>query len=158
MRRAEEDGMKMRWIALMAAAVMLTMPVMAKSKDKALPSYILTARTVAVVIDPSAGIDPDIVGITAQREAARGREILAAEKPHRAIAGAGDDHDIRFLRIGDTLWLAEPGDLLDPVPAREIHDIEAVIAERGHQQPLAAGVHGHVIDPPGNPGQRDLAF
>jgi hypothetical protein len=51
--------MKMRWIALMAAAVMLAAPVLAKSKDKALPPYILTARTVAVVIDPSAGIDPD---------------------------------------------------------------------------------------------------
>lgn len=59
MRRAEEDGMKMRRIALMAAAVMLVVPVLAKSKDKTLPAYILQARTVAVVIEPLAGIDPN---------------------------------------------------------------------------------------------------
>lgn len=59
MRRAEEDGMKMRRIALMAAAVMLVAPVLAKSKDKTLPAYILQARTVAVVIEPFAGIDPN---------------------------------------------------------------------------------------------------
>jgi hypothetical protein len=43
----------------MASLLMMAISAVAKSKDKALPSYILTARTVAVVIDPSAGIDPD---------------------------------------------------------------------------------------------------
>ena len=104
------------------------------------------------------GIDSDIVGVTAKREVAGGRKILAAEKPHRTIAGAGDDHEIRFLSIGYTLRLVELGDLLDAVAAREIHDIEATVAERRHQQPLAGEVDGHVIDPPGDPGQRDLAF
>jgi hypothetical protein len=51
--------MKMRWITLLALALMLAGPTLAKSKDKALPPYILQARTVAVVIDPSAGIDPE---------------------------------------------------------------------------------------------------
>lgn len=40
-------------------AGLLMVPALAKSKDKAIPPYILAARTVAVVIDPGAGIDPD---------------------------------------------------------------------------------------------------
>ena len=40
----------------------------------------------------------------------------------------------------------------------EIEDIEGAVAEFRHQQPLAGEVDGHVIDPPGNPGERDIAF
>ena len=47
--------MKVRQIALMALALMLAGPTLAKSKDKALPPYILQAHTVAVMIDPSCG-------------------------------------------------------------------------------------------------------
>ena len=110
--------------------------------------------TTAVADNDIAGarINADIVGVTAQREAAGGCQILAAEKPHRTITGAGDDHEIRFLRVSYALRLAEPCDLLDPVPAREIHDFESAVAERCHQQPLAGEVDGHVIDPPSDPG------
>jgi len=57
--------------------------------------------TAAVADDdiPGAPVYADIVGVTAQREAAGEREIFAAEKPDRAIAGAGESHEIRFLRI-----------------------------------------------------------
>jgi hypothetical protein len=43
----------------MAGLWMMAVPALAKSKDKVIPPYILTARTVAVIVDPSAGIDPD---------------------------------------------------------------------------------------------------
>src|SRR6516165_1166454 len=105
-----------------------------------------------------AGIDADIVGVAAQRKAAGGCQILAAEKPHRAVAGAGDRHEIRLLRIAHALRLAEPGAPLDLAPAREVHDFEAAVAERRHQQPLAGEVDGHVIDAPGDPWERDFAF
>lgn len=51
--------MKIRWVTLIVAGLVLAGPVQAKGKgDKSLPPYILAAHTVAVVIDPSAGIDP----------------------------------------------------------------------------------------------------
>jgi hypothetical protein len=51
--------MKMLRVTLFAAGLVLVLPLTAKSKDKVLPPYILTARTVAVIIDPGAGIDPE---------------------------------------------------------------------------------------------------
>jgi hypothetical protein len=59
--------MKMHRVMLFAV---LVWPLMAKSKDKVLPPYILTARTVAVIIDPGAGIsleDPQ-ANRTAQKD------------------------------------------------------------------------------------------
>jgi hypothetical protein len=57
--KIEEGGMKRRLSALMTMGLLIAVPGLAKSKDKTLPPYILQARTVAVVIDPSAGIDPE---------------------------------------------------------------------------------------------------
>jgi hypothetical protein len=52
--------MQIRWAALIAAALALAGPVLAKGKgDKTLPAYILQAHTVAVVVEPTAGIDPE---------------------------------------------------------------------------------------------------
>ena len=51
--------MKRHLSALVTVGLLAATPVLAKSKDKPLPPYILQARTVAVVIDPDAGIDPE---------------------------------------------------------------------------------------------------
>jgi hypothetical protein len=51
--------MKRHLSALVTVVLLAVVPVLAKSKDKTLPPYILQAHTVAVVIDPSAGIDPE---------------------------------------------------------------------------------------------------
>jgi hypothetical protein len=45
---------------LLTVSLLVTIPVLAKEKkEKVLPPYILQARTVAVIVDPGAGIDPE---------------------------------------------------------------------------------------------------
>ena len=50
--------MKRHLSTLLTVGLLAAVPVLAKSKDKTLPPYILQARTVAVVIEPLAGNDP----------------------------------------------------------------------------------------------------
>jgi hypothetical protein len=57
---SKEGGMKKRLSAFVTVGLLLAGPALAKGKgDKVLPPYILQAHTVAVVIDPGAGIDPE---------------------------------------------------------------------------------------------------
>jgi len=51
--------MKRHLSTLVTLGLLATALALAKSKDKTLPPYILQAHTVAVVIDPNAGIDPE---------------------------------------------------------------------------------------------------
>jgi hypothetical protein len=51
--------MRGQYSMLLAASLMMTVPGLAKGKDKGLPQYILQAHTVAVIVAPEAEIDPD---------------------------------------------------------------------------------------------------
>jgi hypothetical protein len=56
--RNGESGMRGRILFLLTAGLMAT-PMLAKGKDKTLPSYILEAHTVAVIIGAATEMDPD---------------------------------------------------------------------------------------------------
>src|SRR5260370_13484947 len=51
--------MRNRLYGLSRMGLLMAVPVLGKSKDKTLPPYILQAHTVAGIIDPAAGIDPE---------------------------------------------------------------------------------------------------
>src|ERR1700757_2367972 len=58
-RSVRGGEMKRHLSTLVTVGLLAAAPVLAKSKDKTLPPYILLAHTVAVIIDPAAGIDPE---------------------------------------------------------------------------------------------------
>lgn len=65
-RWAEEDAMSVRGVTLFARGLVLAIlalqniPGLAKTKqEKTLPEYVLAAKSVAVMIDPTAGMDAD---------------------------------------------------------------------------------------------------
>jgi hypothetical protein len=59
-RNVKEGGMQRRMSAVLAASLLMSHGAFAKNKNgKALPDYILRAHTVAVMIDPNAGMSVD---------------------------------------------------------------------------------------------------
>ena len=118
-------------------------------------------KRAAAIADPDAImrlVDADIVGVVAERDAAARREIRAAIKLHRAVAGIGDIERIGAREIADALRLFQPGHAVHNRPRREIDDTDTVVAELGDEKPPAREIDGKMIDPARYGTERDFCL
>jgi len=107
---------------------------------------------------PGPWTKPDVVGIVAQLDFARGLHVPTPEQAHRPVAGACDREQVSARHVSHALRLAEAGDAVDGLSGGEVYRVHAAVAQPGHEQAPAAEVHSHVIYAPGNARQRDRAF
>jgi hypothetical protein len=106
-------------LALFAVALLVATPAFAKNKKSNLPAYVLTARTVAVIIDPSAG--------------------MSVEDPRaNQIARADVEAELRTwgrFEVIDT----QPADLIIVVRRGTGHMIQPTIHDPRQNDPIGPG-------------------
>jgi hypothetical protein len=136
--------MKSPWVTLFAASLVLVVPMLAKSKDeKILPAYVLTAHTVAVIVDPQAGIDV---------EDPRANQV-AQKDVETAIANWGRFEMVMRPEVADLVIVIRRGHgrlVDDTIPDSRQNNRPGVInpTENGaqigaqHGQPNGAGLPG----------------
>jgi hypothetical protein len=109
--------------------------------------------------DPVApAVEPDVVGIVAQRDRTRGLERIALIDAHRSVAAIGDPECLAPFMPGHALRRAEALQTARQIAGLEVDDADAVVPEFGHEQALTLGVVGGVIDPAGDSAERDLGL
>src|SRR5947207_3196907 len=78
-------------------------------------------------------IDPDIIGVVAQIDAAFARQVFRPQQPHRAIPGIRDIDRVSRRLISDPLRLLQSGHRASHFARRKIDDAETVIPELGDE-------------------------
>lgn len=97
-----------------------------------------------------------IVSILAEFDAADRRKILAAQRPHRAVAAIRHIDAVGKGDVGDALRLAEAADRAQHFPSRQADDTEAVVAKLGDEQPPAFHIDTEVIDAAAHLAERNF--
>lgn len=129
--------MHKRAVAIFAAGLLIVATAFAKDKKKAiLPTYVLTARTVAVIIDPTAGISV---------EDPRANEIARADVE-------AELHTWGRFEVVNT----RPSDLVIVVRRRTGHHIQPTIRDPRQNDPIGSGggfgaENGRPSNYPGSP-------
>lgn len=147
---------------LVTVSLLMTAPVLAKGKgDKTLPAYILAARTVAVVVDPLAGIDPEDprANQVAQKDV---ETALLNWGRFQPVIGTTDADLIIVIRRGRgrlvDATISDPRQNNRAGVINPTDDGIAVGGQRGTQPPLGGTDNSGQRYPPGQnqPGQSPL--
>ena len=101
-----------------------------------------------------AWINANIVRVVTKRNAADWQEVPGAEQTDRSITCIGDQYDIGLFGIADTLRFAQSGYTVHRRARCEIDDVDRIVAQFRHDQPLARQIDRHVVNSPGDIVQR----
>src|SRR5438874_6294530 len=115
-------------------------------------------RTLAVAHEyPLApGVYSHVRSSVAELDASDRRQIVTPQHPHRAITGICYKDAIGERDIGNALWLAQTVDPPQHLARCQIDHAEAVVAELGHEQPLALHIDTEVVDAAAHITERNL--
>jgi hypothetical protein len=91
-------------------------------------------------------LNPNIVGIIAQLDGAKGSQIRALVHPHRSIFPIRDIYRVRRGLVANALWLLQPAKGLHDLASLQINYTNSVVTQLGNIQPVAPWIDGQVID------------
>src|SRR5262249_3628792 len=103
------------------------------------------------------GIDPDIIGVVAERNRAKNRKRTRVEEPERAVPARGRHKLILVRQIGKALRLLQSADTTR-LSRREIDSVDRSVPELGDEDPPMLDVDGKVINAPGDALKRNPAL
>ncbi len=96
---------------------------------------------------PGCGIVTKVIRIFTQIDPGDGFQRIGVEHQAQAISAIGN-HQFPGVRHKDhALRLIEPREAPGPFPLLQIHDLKAVVPERGDEKHLCGCIYRHVIDP-----------
>jgi hypothetical protein len=101
--------------------------------------------------EPTGGwVNPDVVCIVTEIRRRSDGEILASEQTHRSITRAGNCDDIGLRRVADALGFVQASEAVNNLTARDVDDLDCIVAQLRDEQVPARQIDSHVVDTAGD--------